>query len=61
MDSIRAVILDLDEGPTQLTRPENRVFYTDAGIGEIQRVLRPGGVLALWSSERETELLKEPA
>jgi spermidine synthase len=52
-----AVLLDLDDGPGGLWRPENAAFYTDEGIGRLEAALRPGGVLALWSPARETALM----
>jgi spermidine synthase len=53
-----ALILDMDEGPAALSRASNGVFYTDEGIERLEAALRPGGVLALWSSAREPELLQ---
>jgi spermidine synthase len=53
-----AVILDIDEGPSQLTRPANEAFYTEEGLGRLETALRPGGVLAMWSPQRETSLLQ---
>ncbi len=53
-----AVVLDLDEGPEQLTLPSNSAFYEEAGLMRLERVLRPGGVLALWTPQRDTALVK---
>jgi spermidine synthase len=53
-----ALVLDLDEGPRTLSRAGNASFYDDAGIARLEDALRPGGVLALWSSAREPELLQ---
>jgi spermidine synthase len=53
-----AVILDIDDGPAALSKPGNAAFYTDDGIERLESALRPGGVLALWSSQRETELVR---
>ena len=33
-------------------------FYTDEGVTRLATVLRPGGVVALWSPEREPELMQ---
>ncbi len=52
-----SVILDLDEGPSQLLRPQNADLYGDDGLADLEEALRPGGVLALWSSVREVELM----
>lgn len=52
-----ALILDTDEGPGVISRAGNDAFYGDEGIERLEAALRPGGVLALWSSRREPELL----
>jgi spermidine synthase len=53
-----ALVLDVDEGPASLSRPANSAFYTDDGLERLETALRPGGVLALWSAARDTELLR---
>jgi spermidine synthase len=53
-----ALLLDLDEGPLTLSRPSNAGFYTDEGLERLEAALRPGGVLALWTSARDIELMK---
>jgi spermidine synthase len=45
-----AILLDVDNGPDGLTRPGNDSLYDAAGLGAAHRALRPGGVLAVWSS-----------
>lgn len=45
-----AILLDVDNGPGGLTRPENDGLYDMAGIAAAKAALRPGGVLAVWSS-----------
>lgn len=52
-----AVILDVDAGPSALSRPGNAALYTEEGLRALEDALRPGGVLALWASQREPELL----
>lgn len=52
-----AVLLDLDEGPSQLLRPQNADLYSEDGLTDLEEALRPGGVLAVWSAVRETELM----
>ena len=37
---------------------QNDAFYEDEGIERLESVLRPGGVLALWSAAREPALLQ---
>jgi spermidine synthase len=45
-----AILLDVDNGPEGLTRRANDALYGDAGLAAARRALRPGGVLAVWSS-----------
>lgn len=45
-----AILLDVDNGPEGLTRKENNDLYNAAGLSEAHAALKPGGVLAVWSS-----------
>ncbi len=45
-----AILLDVDNGPEGLTRTENDRLYDLGGLSTALRALRPGGVLAVWSS-----------
>lgn len=45
-----AILLDVDNGPDGLTRTENDRLYNSVGLREARSALRPGGVLAVWSS-----------
>jgi len=45
-----AILLDVDNGPEGLIRKANDALYTMKGLTKIRRALRPGGVLAVWSS-----------
>lgn len=45
-----AILLDVDNGPDGLSRPGNDTLYDAAGLSAAHRALRPGGVLAVWSS-----------
>ena len=45
-----ALLLDVDNGPDGLTRPSNDRLYDEAGLARARAALRPGGVLAVWSS-----------
>ena len=45
-----AILLDVDNGPAGLTRAANDALYDAAGLGAARAALRPGGVLAVWSS-----------
>lgn len=45
-----AILLDVDNGPEGLSRETNDGLYTLRGLAAARRALRPGGVLAVWSS-----------
>ena len=45
-----AILLDVDNGPDGLTRPDNDRLYDTAGLAAAHAALRPGGVLAVWSA-----------
>ncbi|MCM2471918.1 hypothetical protein HGO38_00290 [Rhizobium sp. CG5] len=45
-----AILLDVDNGPDGLTRTENDGLYSLSGLAASRAALRPGGVLAVWSS-----------
>jgi spermidine synthase len=45
-----AILLDVDNGPESLIRRANDALYDLKGLKTIHRALRPGGVLAVWSS-----------
>jgi hypothetical protein len=45
-----AILLDVDNGPEGLIRRANDALYNLKGLRAIRRALRPGGVLAFWSS-----------
>ncbi len=47
--STDAVLLDVDNGPDFLVHPDNAAVYGDAFVAACARVLRPGGMLAVWS------------
>jgi spermidine synthase len=44
-----AVLLDVDNGPSGLTRDSNSQLYGTSGLGAAHAALRAGGVLAVWS------------
>ena len=52
------VLLDVDNGPDFLVRRENAGLYAAAGLRASIDALRPGGVLAIWSSHRAPALLE---
>ena len=45
-----AILLDVDNGPEGLTRKANDALYNVSGLKAAHTALRPGGVLAVWSS-----------
>jgi spermidine synthase len=45
-----AILLDVDNGPEGLTRDANNSLYNLSGLKAARDALRPGGVLAVWSS-----------
>jgi spermidine synthase len=45
-----AILLDVDNGPDALTQSSNDRLYAAAGLAAARRALRPGGILAFWSS-----------
>jgi spermidine synthase len=45
-----AVLLDVDNGPSAFTTPENSRLYDDRGLAAIYAALKPRGVLAVWSA-----------
>jgi spermidine synthase len=53
-----AVLLDVDNGPGFLLHPANAEVYAGGFLAGAVRALRPGGVLAVWSSDRSAELLR---
>ncbi len=49
-----AILLDVDNGPGGLSRKENDGLYSPTGLATAKRALRPGGVLEVWSSTRDS-------
>ena len=45
-----AILLDVDNGPEALIRKANDALYDLNGLNAIRGALRPGGILAVWSS-----------
>ena len=48
-----AILLDVDNGPDALVHEQNRRIYSFAGLRAAKAALTPGGVLAIWSAERD--------
>lgn len=49
-DIFDAILLDVDNGPDGLTHAGNDRLYDAVGLAASRAALRPGGVLAVWSS-----------
>ncbi|MDI1345900.1 MAG: spermidine synthase, partial [Pseudolabrys sp.] len=52
------ILLDVDNGPEGLSRPGNDALYDVAGLTAAHRALRPGGVLAVWSSAPDQDFTR---
>ena len=48
-----AVLLDVDNGPAAFTASHNAGLYDDRGLALAHAALKPGGVLAVWSSRED--------
>jgi len=53
-----AVLLDVDNGPEGLTRKANDRLYDVEGLRAARTALRPGGILAIWSSGPNANFVK---
>ena len=51
-----AALLDVDNGPAFLVHGSNAGLYETTGLATALAALRPGGVLAIWSSDPAPEL-----
>lgn len=51
------VLLDVDNGPGYLVYDDNAAVYASPFLTTVYDVLRPGGVLAVWSADRSPDLL----
>ena len=54
-----AILLDVDNGPDGLVRPENDAIYANAGLAAAKRALRPGGILAIWSAAPDPRFTRQ--
>lgn len=53
-----AILLDVDNGPDGLSRPENDRLYSNKGLGVTRAALKPGGLLAVWASEPDADFTR---
>jgi spermidine synthase len=56
-----AILLDVDNGPDGLSRSANDRLYDEAGLARARAALRPGGVLAIWSSASDAAFTRRLA
>ena len=49
-----AILLDVDNGPDAWCLESNERLYDRPGLKRIQRALKPGGLLAVWSAAGST-------
>ncbi|MBD9703653.1 hypothetical protein [Streptomyces caniscabiei] len=54
-DTFDALCLDIDNGPDWTVSETNDSLYSPSGLASCARVLRPGGVLAVWSARPSAE------
>ncbi|GGN41427.1 spermidine synthase [Streptomyces fuscichromogenes] len=54
-DTFDALCLDIDNGPGWTVDQGNEGLYSPAGLAGCARVLKPGGVLAVWSAQPSAE------
>ncbi|QTD56650.1 spermine/spermidine synthase domain-containing protein [Parasphingorhabdus cellanae] len=59
--SYDAILLDVDNGPDGITHASNDRLYNSAGLKTAQKALRPGGILAVWSSAPDTKFTRRLA
>jgi len=48
-----AIVLDVDNGPSALTRRGNGALYTPNALREARNSLRPGGLYVVWSASHD--------
>ncbi len=53
-----AILQDVDNGPDDLALERNHWLYSEAGLAAAAAALRPGGVLAVWSTKTNRGFLK---
>jgi spermidine synthase len=53
-----AILLDVDNGPNHLTRPNNGWLYQGQGVDAAWAALVPGGVLGIWSAASDPALTR---
>nr|WP_319382392.1 spermidine synthase [uncultured Roseibium sp.] len=52
-----ALLIDIDHTPERLLHGGSKGFYTSEGLRAVQRFLKPGGIVGLWSDEPPDEAI----
>ncbi|MEM8539838.1 MAG: spermidine synthase [Pseudomonadota bacterium] len=52
-----AILIDIDHTPERLLHGGSAGFYTQEGLRKLQRFLKPGGVVGIWSDEAPDEAI----
>lgn len=53
-----AILLDVDNGPSPITRGANKKLYGLSGVAACHRALKLGGVLGVWSAGPDEDYLR---
>ena len=53
-----AILLDVDNGPTAMTRAGNKSLYGISGVAACHQALKLGGVLAVWSAGPDEDYVR---
>ena len=53
-----AILLDVDNGPQELSSPFNEALYGRAGLARARHALRPNGVFAVWSAHDDHQFCR---
>ncbi|WP_247653696.1 spermidine synthase [Labrenzia sp. PHM005] len=54
-----AILIDIDHTPERLLHGGSKSFYTPDGFQALQRFLKPGGVMGIWSDEAPDPAITE--
>lgn len=52
-----AILIDIDHTPERLLHGGSKGFYTADGLTAVQRFVKPGGIVGLWSDEAPDEAI----
>lgn len=52
-----ALLIDIDHTPERLLHGGSKGFYTPEGLRAVQRFVKPGGIVGLWSDEAPDEAI----